>query len=171
MFGAPCIGMAVAVTLRPIWSGFDAAGSIALASAFVAGGSLIVAIWTGSEQRKAARTTILDARLAMYLQRYSTLEPQLRGGINQPHRAYTRLSSPKRTQLQLVFASLALVLDAMANLNSEQFDEWQNYLTAFEGPLLDPCFNELAYAQHPKTKAAINKAKAAVQAGSSEVTH
>ncbi|MBB5770114.1 hypothetical protein HNP47_000083 [Brevundimonas vesicularis] len=162
MFGAPCIGMAVAVTLRPIWSGFDAASIIALASVVVAVCSLAVAVWAGHEQRTASRTMILDARLEAYLGRYSALEARLRGGINQSRDNYNRLSLHKRTQLQLVFASLISVLDSLDQLREhDRFQTWQGYLKYFPGPLLDDRFDQLCYAQRIRTRVAIKAAIAA----------
>ena len=165
MFGAPYIGLAAAITLRPLWSGFDAASIIALASAVVAGCSLVVAIWAGHEQRTASQTMILDARLEAYLGRYSALQPRLRGGINQSLASYNRLSDQKRTQLQLVFGSLILVLDSMDQLREhDRFRTWQGYLKNFPGPLLDERFDQFCYAQRPRTRIAIQAAIAAANA-------
>lgn len=138
-------------------------------AALVAAGSACVSLGQLWFTRKAVLRGFLREQTSEYLKNYTELHDRLEFDLE----GYSRLKAGDRVRLELLAGQLVGVIDLMFESGDKRAPTWAGYLTGFPGPLVarsvdhslgtETRFGIEAYATHPKTKLAIDRARQAIE--------
>jgi hypothetical protein len=128
-------------------------------SAYISGRALDESAYSQNQTLQLQLQSVISQNIAVYTERYSNaITEGLGDGINSVD-GYKKLNGSQQSKVQIVDGLLCSLVDALYyGGDTKRADIWASYIAAIPGPLATGYPLEI-YASHPKTKAAISKAR------------